>query len=72
MAALKQQLACKGTEADGLSRKLGALNRLSSAFEQVRYPDPSHAADATVRLLTLPCSHVHVLSRVQLCQRPQL
>lgn len=36
VAAVKQQLAAKATEADSLSRRMGAVNNLTTAFEQVR------------------------------------
>lgn len=33
---LTKQLATKGSEADSLSRRVGAVNSLTIAFEQVR------------------------------------
>jgi hypothetical protein len=36
VAALTKQLAAKGSEADSLSRRVGAVNNLTTAFEQVR------------------------------------
>jgi hypothetical protein len=35
VAALKQQLAAKTTDAEILSRRVGAVNSLTTAFEQV-------------------------------------
>lgn len=36
VAALKKQLVAKDSEADSLSRRVGAVNNLTTAFEQVR------------------------------------
>lgn len=41
VAALRKQLASKGAEADSLSRRVGAVNSLTTAYEQVR-AQPSH------------------------------
>jgi hypothetical protein len=35
VAALKQELAAKTSEAESLSRRVGAVNSLTTAFEQV-------------------------------------